>query len=86
MPGPNEFALVVVINGQPFPITANVNEPLRVVVVKALAESKNSGQPAENWELRDEAGALLDLAQKVGEFHFAPGAKLFLSLKAGIGG
>ena len=86
MPGPEESALVVVINGQPFTVEANLHEPLRTVVEKALEESKNTGQPAENWELRNEAGALLDLAKKVGDYHFAPGAKLFLSLKAGVGG
>lgn len=86
MPSPNDIDLVVVINGQPFELTANVNEPLKAVVVKALADSKNAGQPPDNWELRDDAGALLDLAKKVGEFPFAAGAKLFLSLKAGVGG
>lgn len=86
MPGPEEIALVVVINGQPFEVEANIHAPLRTVVAKALEESKNTGQPPENWELRDETGTLLDQAKKVSEFHFAPGAKLFLSLKAGVGG
>lgn len=86
MPGPEDIELVIVINGQPFPVDANLHAPLRTVVVKALAESKNTGQPPENWELRDEAGALLDLAKKVADFHFVAGAKLFLSLKAGVGG
>jgi uncharacterized protein DUF2604 len=86
MPGPEQIALVVVINGQPFMVEANVNAPLRTVVEKALADSNNTGQPAENWELRNEAGALLELGKKVGDFHFAPDTKLFLSLKAGVGG
>ncbi len=86
MPGPEDIALVVVINGQPFPVQANPHGPLLTVVAKALEESKNTGQPPDNWEMRDEAGALLDLTKKVGDFHFAVGAKLFLSLKAGVGG
>jgi len=86
MPGPEQLALVVVINGQPFAVEANVNAPIRTVVEKALAKSNTTGQPAENWELRNDAGALLELAKKVGDFRFPAETKLFLSLKAGVGG
>jgi hypothetical protein len=78
--------LVIVINGQPFEVEAENKEALRAVVARALEQSNNTGQPPENWELRDETGKLLDLAKKVSDFHFADHTKLFLSLKAGIGG
>lgn len=78
--------LVIVINGQPFEVEAEKKEPLRAVVARALEKSNNTGQPPENWELRDESGKLLDLAKKVSDFHFTDNTKLFLSLKAGIGG
>jgi hypothetical protein len=83
---PNTLDLVVVVNGQPFTVASNIQAPLRVVVNKVLSDSGNAGQPPENWELRDSNGAILDLSRKVEEFTFAAGTKLFLNLKAGIGG
>jgi uncharacterized protein DUF2604 len=78
--------LVIVVNGQPLPLEVNLNEPLQAVVNEALARTGNSGQPAQNWELRDASGSILDLTRRVGEFHFQEQTKLFLSLKAGVGG
>jgi hypothetical protein len=78
--------LTVVTNGQPVAIEANENAPLRSIIGRALELSGNVGQPPESWELRDAEGALLDLDKKIKEFHFPEGVKLFLNLKAGIGG
>lgn len=78
--------LTIVVNGQPVEVEANENAPLQSVVGKALEKSGNVGQPAENWELKDAAGALLDLRKKIGEYNFADDVKLFLSLKAGVAG
>lgn len=83
---PNQMTLTVVVNGSPTEVTANVNAPVHTVIPEALRETNNTGQPPENWELRDEPGNLLDHRRKIGEFGFAAGTKLFLSLKAGIGG
>jgi hypothetical protein len=82
----HDVDLIIVVNGQPIPIEAKANELLRTVVHQALEKSGNSGQPIDNWELRDGSGNILDLARKVGDFHFHDGTKLFLSLKAGVGG
>jgi Protein of Unknown function (DUF2604) len=82
----NEIDLVIVVNGQPTAVKANKNAPLHTVVPKALEQTGNAGQPTENWELRDSAGALLSLDQKIGEFNFPPDVRLFLNLKAGVGG
>jgi hypothetical protein len=82
----DKLDLVVVVNGQPATVEANPNAPLRPVVEKALHATGNSGQPAENWELRDAAGVELDLTRKVKDFNFPPGTRLFLNLKAGVGG
>lgn len=79
-------ALTIVVNGQPVEIEANENAPLRSLVGRALELSGNVGQPPENWELRDAEGILLDLDKKIKEFSFPEGVKLFLNLKAGIGG
>lgn len=83
---PNQVTFTVVVNGSPTQVTANVHAPIHTVIPEALHETDNTGQPPENWELRDEPGNLLDPKRKIEDFNFAPGTKLFLSLKAGIGG
>lgn len=82
----NKIELVVIVNGQPTMVEANSNAPLRTVIPKALEATGNAGQPPENWELRDAAGVELDIGQKIEDFGFAPDVKLFLNLKAGVGG
>lgn len=82
----NKIELAVIVNGQPVLVDANVNAPLRTVIPKALEESGNAGQPPESWELRDAAGVELDVARKVKDFNFSADARLFLNLRAGVGG
>ena len=81
-----KLSIIVVVNGQPVTVEGNVNAPLIPLIQHALNESGNSGQPAENWELRDAAGNVLDPARKLGDTGIAGGATLFLNLKAGVGG
>jgi hypothetical protein len=83
---PNKLHLSVIVNGEPTLVEANANAPLRTIIPKALHESGNAGQPPENWELRDAAGTALDLDAKIESFGFPDDVKLFLNLKAGIGG
>ncbi len=83
---PNKTQIAVVVNGEPTLVEVNTNAPLRTLIPQALHASGNAGQPPENWELRDASGALLDLDAKISSFSFAEDAKLFLNLKAGIGG
>jgi hypothetical protein len=82
----NEIDLAIVVNGQPTVVHANKNAPLRTVIPRALEQTGNAGQPPDNWELRDSAGALLTLDKKIGDFNFPPDVRLFLNLKAGVGG
>jgi hypothetical protein len=82
----NQFDLAIVVNGQPTVVQANKNAPLHTVIPRALEQTGNAGQPPENWELRDAAGAPLPLDQKIGEFGFPADVRLFLNLKAGVGG
>lgn len=82
----NKVTLTIVVNGEPVSVEANLNAPLNTVIAKALAESGNVGQPPENWELKDEAGNVLDGSKKIGDLGLASGVKLFLSLKAGAAG
>ncbi len=82
----NRVNLEVIVNGQSTVVEANNHAPLRTIIEKALHQTGNAGQPPDNWELRDAAGVLLPLDQKIEEFHFPVDVKLFLNLKAGVGG
>ena len=80
------FEITIVVNGKPFEVKVGLDEQIGEAVEDALKVSGNSGQPAERWELRDESGQPIDTGKKIGESGIVAGAKLFLSLKAGIGG
>ncbi|WP_028350611.1 DUF2604 domain-containing protein [Bradyrhizobium murdochi] len=84
--GADFVKITMVVNGQPVVIKAVEQQPLHVVCQKALEDTKNLGQPPENWEIKNEAGELLDQNKKVGEFGFGEEVTLFLSLKAGVAG
>jgi hypothetical protein len=82
----HDIEITVVVNGQPTAVSANTNSPLHTIIPRALHNTGNSGQPPENWELRDAGGTLLDTSKKIETFGFPSGVTLFLSLKAGVGG
>jgi hypothetical protein len=82
----HKIEIVVVVNGQPTLVSAELNAPLQTIIPKALEQTHNTGQPPENWELRDQNGTLLDLHEKISAFGFPADVKLFLNLKAGVGG
>ena len=81
-----KIPLTIVVNGQPTVVDAVVEDPLRSIIEPALRQTGNSGQPPENWELRDADGSLLDLNKKIEDYAFTDKTRLFLSLKAGVGG
>ena len=82
----NQITLTVVVNGKPTQLEANVNAPLRTVIPRALEQTGNTGRSPDSWELKDEAGNVLNVDRKIDEFGFTDSTKLFLSLKAGAGG
>jgi hypothetical protein len=82
----HKASLTLVVSGQATVVETNVKAPLIEVIQKALQQTGNEGQPPSNWELRDEGGNVLDPHTKVGDLHLTPTSKLFLSLRAGIGG
>ncbi|MEE8106174.1 MAG: DUF2604 domain-containing protein [Planctomycetota bacterium] len=82
----NKTLFNLVVNGTSTSVEQNNNAPLKSIIGKALEQTGNTGQPQENWEVRDEAGNVLDLERKIGEFGFADGVKLFISLKTGVAG
>lgn len=81
-----KIELTVVVNGQPTEVVANEEAPLLTVVVRALEQTGNTGQPPENWELRNASGVELEVHKTVEDYHFEPHTQLFLNLKAGVGG
>lgn len=86
MASKNKIVLTVVVSGESTRVEANVNASLHAVVDKALEQTKNTGQSAENWELRDADGRTLDLGSKIENLGITEGTPLFLNPKVGVGG
>ena len=82
----NKVALTVIVNGKATTVEANVNAPLQTIIPKALEQTNNTAQGPDNWDVKDRDGNILDIHRKIEDFGFEAGVKLFLSLKAGIGG
>lgn len=82
----NKIMLIFVINGSATEVEANTNAPLKAAVNKVLEQSGNEGQPLENWEIKDTNGNLLEMDRKLEDYGLASGTKLFLNVKAGVGG
>lgn len=78
--------VVVVVSGVPRAATVNEHEPLHVLVKDVLRESGDAGRSPDDFELRTEAGALLDLAATVQAIGLTEGQTLFLNPRAGAGG
>ena len=56
-----KIELVVVVNGQSTQVDENEESLLLAVVEKALEQTGNTGQPPDNWELRNALGVELDV-------------------------
>ena len=82
----NTIDIVVIVNGEPVPEKAHPDDQVGEVVSRVLNASGNSGQPLNNWELRDESGHVIDLGRKFRDLDIKASAKLFVNLKAGVGG
>ncbi|MGB5079885.1 MAG: DUF2604 domain-containing protein [Burkholderiales bacterium] len=82
----HKVRLIFIINGQDFPIEANIQAPLMEAVQRALAESGNTGRPPDEWEVRDAGGVLLEKNRTPKDLSLNDGARLFLSLRVGAGG
>lgn len=81
-----KVTLVFIINGQDYPIEANVHAPLMEAVQRALAKSGNTGRPPDEWEVRDASGVLLEKNRTPKDLGLLEGVRLFLSLRVGAGG
>ena len=82
----NTLEIVFIVNGETVPVPANMHEPLRAAMQKALEESHNTGRPPADWEIRDAQGTFLDRDRKLGDYQFPTGVRLFLNLQVAAGG
>ena len=81
---PNKGTIVVVVAGTEEVVSYNVNEPLKNVVDRALADSGNAGRKHEDWQLKFNGVEITDWTRKIGEYGFPSGAVLYLSLREGV--
>ena len=86
MTTPKKISITVVVNGQRADIEAISSNPVGSIIPDALRQTGNTGQPADNWELRDVDGTLLDKDKTIEDYGFQDKVRLFLNLKAGVGG
>lgn len=86
MASDNQIQVEVIVNGESTTVDANANAPLQSLIGQALQQTGNQGQPPDNWELRDEEGNILDLNTTISDIDLTGDRKLFLNLKAGVGG
>ena len=75
-----------IVNGQSVSVEAESECDFQDAAVLALDKSGNSGQPVGNWELRDSAGSIIDMAETVVQSNPRCGETIYLNLKAGVGG
>jgi hypothetical protein len=78
--------ITAVVAGKGVLIEARKDQTLADVRDEALKRTDNVGQPPENWEIKDEAGHVLNPATTVGDCHFGPQVTLYITLKAGAAG
>lgn len=77
----------VVVNGAATSVAIKGNPSLQEVVETALQQTQNSGQPVEAWELRGPDDApIADLSIKIKKLDLDEDDRLYLNLRAGIGG
>lgn len=82
----NHLQLVFIVNGKETLVTnLNSQQPLKDAVEKALEQTGNSGRPLTDWQVKHN-DTDLSVTKSIAEFHFPPDAKIFLSLKSGVGG
>jgi hypothetical protein len=81
------ITLIFIINGENFPVEADIHALLVVAVERALVLSGNTGRrdPRE-WEVRDSGGVLLEVDRSIKDLGLKDGDRLFLSLQVGAGG
>lgn len=83
---PKKIGVTFVVNGVPVPVEGKPGDTLFSMLEKALKMSENTGQPADAWQVTDEPGNLLDVAETLSKLGIHDGAVLLASLKTGAAG
>ena len=82
----NTVELRIVVSSTETLVKANTHEPVNAVIQKALAQTKNQGRPASEWELRDGTGQIIAPDKTVGSYGFENGTLLYLQPIVGVNG
>jgi hypothetical protein len=82
----HRIAIIFIINGVDYRVAVNTEVPLAVAVEKALDESRNTGRPPDQWEVRNSSGVLLENDRSIEDLGLKDGTRLFLTLRVGAGG
>jgi hypothetical protein len=82
----NSIELRIVVSSTETLVRANIHEPVNAVIQKALAQTKNEGRPASEWELRDGTGQIIAPDKTVGSYGFQDGTLLYLQPIVGVNG
>lgn len=87
--------ITFIINGEDVLVYAHPEEPISLPKGRALLESRNTGRPPDEWEVRDYAGQRYEDSSTVAEMGLVPTEELvafsnknriFLTLRIGFGG
>ena len=75
-----------IVAGKGVEIDATKDTTLSEIRAIALKESENLAQPPEKWEVKNEAGVVLDVSKTLADYGFCHEVKLWIDLKAGAAG
>jgi Protein of Unknown function (DUF2604) len=77
--------LIIIVNGTPANVELPEHDTLMVAAEIALQITHNTGRPITDWEMKKD-NKILPLTDRIDHLKLKNEDKLFLSLKAGVGG
>jgi hypothetical protein len=80
-----KISLTIVVQGTAVALDANVHQPLKSLIGKALAGAAVPGD-TENWYFSNEAGAELDAEKSIADLGLVAGQTILLNQRAGAAG
>jgi hypothetical protein len=93
IPAPEGAHVLIIVNGEDVAVPVAAGESLSHARALALQQTKNTGRPPEEWEIRSATGRLLDPWARLGPEHYKGrhvwidgDGRLFLTLRIGFGG
>lgn len=80
-----KISLTIVVQGTAVALEANVHQPLKSLIGKALADAAVPGG-TENWYFSNEAGGELDAEKNIADLDLVTGQTILLNQRAGAAG